>query len=108
MIDKKDLESHVFSTQMIKRGICSKDEVIERKGLIKHLEEMEGFFSPYNDSKRIDISKGVVKRRNAAYKILVDDCLSEKDKVKLERYIYYRLQANLVPEANIITLKLNI
>lgn len=107
MITKKELEAHVINTQMIKRGICSADEVKERQKAIDHIESQEGFFSYGNDLMRVRISKGVIKRRNAAYKLLVDKALADK-KLKLERYIYFCLQKDQLPDPNIIEIKLNI
>jgi len=108
MITKKELEAHVVNTQMIKRGVCGKDEVKERQKVIKHLESQPDFFSPYNDSKRLDISKGVVKRRNAAYKMLIDSYLGREEGLRLERYIYFCLTSETLPNPGVITLSLNI
>jgi hypothetical protein len=107
MITKKDLESHVVNTQMIKRGICSADEAKERQKAIDHIEAQEGFFSYGNDLTRVRISKGIIKRRNSAYKLLVDGALGEKN-IRLERYIYFCLQKEQLPDPKIIEIKLNI
>lgn len=108
MTTKQELEAHVISTQMIMRGVCSRDEIKERKALIKHLELDPDFHSAYNDSKRVDISKGVVKRRNAIYKALFDASLGKEEAIRLERYVYYCLIASTPPDPSIINLKLNI
>jgi len=107
MITKADLEAHVINTQMILRGVCSGEEVAERIKVIAHIEEMEGFHGYGNDKKRIDISKGVVKRRNAIYKLLIDKALGD-DRLRLERYAYWCLQSDKLPDPNIIEIRLNI
>ena len=107
MITKKELETHVINTQMILRGVCSEKEEKEKQEVIDRLEAQEGFFSYGNDLMRVRISKGLIKRRNAAYKLLVDKALGEAH-LRLERYIYFCLQQEQLPDPNIIEIKLNI
>lgn len=104
---ERDVFTYVLSKQMIERGILDDDEIEERREIMRSIERKYIGFHEVNKDKEFKVSYGIVRRRNALYKIIVDQMLSEEDQKLLETYVYACIEHEIEPDS-VIDVKLNI
>ena len=107
MLDKKDLELHVFSKQMFLRGVLDEDEQEERFAIIADIESDPTFHDDNFTKWREAISKSVVKRRNAAAYLAIEMVLPHDVRKLFERYLYDCLEKSELPQIEVVNMFLS-
>lgn len=105
-----DILKYVLCDQLIHRGILSKEEVVNRKQMMADIaDQYQGFLDDQDTSdKRMSVSHGIAKRRNAMYKSLLDQILPKEEARLLELHIYHCIEHGVIPDTRILTAHLNI
>jgi len=109
-VQEKDVELYVICEQMLRRGILGEAESRERRETMRAIAaKYENFVDDeQNTKRRMMISHGIVKRRNAMYKKILSDVLTLAEDHFLERHIYSCIEHGQDPDARLLYAKLTI
>lgn len=109
-IEEQDIFKYVLSDQLIHQGILSKEMEEERKMTMRNIANKYVDFldNEQTSDKRRSVSLGIVKRRNAMLKQILENALPPEEFRILLMHVYMCIEYNIQPEERILTAKVNV